>query len=97
MFGCQSDRATDQPGCLAGTASAAKLTRIARTESEFPFRANPCMLDVRLSPVGPGRVKTFSIFQELNAAGRDPRRRDHLSIFLAASSLESIRRNLGPR
>jgi hypothetical protein len=42
------------------------------------------MLDVRLSPVGPGRVKTFSIFQELNAAGRDPRRRDHLSIFLAA-------------
>src|SRR5260221_12593281 len=27
--------------------------------------------------MGPGRVKTFFIFQELHATGRDPRRRGH--------------------
>jgi hypothetical protein len=31
--------------------------------------------------IDPGRVKTFFILQKLHAAGRDPRRRDHLSIF----------------
>jgi hypothetical protein len=34
-----------------------------------------------MSVPGPGRVKTFFVLQELHAAGRDPRRRDHLSIF----------------
>jgi hypothetical protein len=33
------------------------------------------------APFDLGSVKTFSIFQELHAAWRDPRRRDHLSIF----------------
>src|SRR4029077_16237028 len=36
------------------------------------------------------RVKTFFLPQKLHATGRDPRRRDRLSIFLL-SSLESIR------
>lgn len=44
----------------------------------------------RFSDVGPGRVKTFFLPQKLHATGRDPRRRDRLSIFLL-SSLESIR------
>ena len=44
----------------------------------------------RKSGFDPGRVKTFFLPQKLHATGRDPRRRDRLSIFLL-SSLESIR------
>jgi hypothetical protein len=35
-----------------------------------------------MSGVGPGRVKTFFLPQKLHAAGRNPRRRDRLSLFL---------------
>jgi hypothetical protein len=43
-------------------------------------------------------VKTFSIFQELHGARRDPRRRDHLSIFWLLYRIWSQSgRNLGPR
>src|SRR6267378_414743 len=50
-----------------------------------------------ISVFDPGRVKTFSIFQKLHTAGRDPRRRDHLSIFLLYRAWSQSGRNLGPR
>jgi hypothetical protein len=54
-------------------------------------------LEADISVSDPGRVKTFSIFQELHAAGRDPRRRDHLSIFWLYRVWSQSGRNLGPR
>jgi hypothetical protein len=50
-----------------------------------------------MSQMGPGRVKTFFVLQELHAAGRDPRRRDHLSIFWLYRLWSQSGRNLGPR
>jgi tetratricopeptide (TPR) repeat protein len=50
-----------------------------------------------MSALGPGRVQTFFIFQELHAAGRDPRRRDHLSIFLKYRVWSQSGLNLAPR
>jgi len=50
-----------------------------------------------MSAKGPGRVKTFSIFQKLHAAGRDPRRRDHLSIFWLYRIWSQSGHTLGPR
>src|SRR5216684_9137048 len=38
------------------------------------------------SQFDPGRVKTLFILQKLHAAGRDPRRREHLSIFCCIES-----------
>src|SRR5882757_8642858 len=49
------------------------------------------------SHLDPGRVKTFFIFQELHAAWRDPRRRDHLRIFWLYRVWSKSGRNLGPR
>jgi hypothetical protein len=45
----------------------------------------------------PGRVKTFFILQKLHAAGRDPRRRDHLSLFWLYRVWSQSGRNLGLR
>jgi hypothetical protein len=42
-------------------------------------------------------LKTFSIFQELHAAGRDPRRRDRLSLFLLYRVRSQSGRNIAPR
>ena len=50
-----------------------------------------------LSVSGRGRVKTFFYSPKLYAAGRDPRRRDHLSIFLLYRVWSQSGRNLGPR
>jgi hypothetical protein len=49
------------------------------------------------SEVGPGRVKTFFLPQKLRAAGRNPRRRDHLSIFCLYRVWSQSGRNLGFR
>jgi len=46
---------------------------------------------------GPGRVKTFFGLQKLQAAGCDPRRREHPSIFWLYRVWSQSRRNLGPR
>ena len=43
--------------------------------------AGPAM-SARLASFDPGRVETFFLPQKLHATGRDPRRRDRLSIFL---------------
>ena len=45
----------------------------------------------------PGRVETFFLPQKLHATGRDPRRRDRLSIFLLYRVRSQSGRNLGPR
>src|SRR5450755_1791070 len=60
-------------------------------------RSGKHMLALRLSAFDPGRVKTFSTFQKLHAAGRGPRRRDHLSIFWPYRVWNQSGRNLGPR
>jgi hypothetical protein len=51
-------------------------------------------LDGQTSGVGPGRVKTFLILQKLHAAGRDPRRGNHILLYRVWSQSG---RNLGPR
>ncbi len=43
-----------------------------------------------------GRVKTFFLPQKLQAAGRDPRGRDRLSIFLLYRGWSQSGRNLEP-
>src|SRR5258705_9903065 len=48
------------------------------------------------SALGPGRVKTFFLPQKLQATGRDPRRRDRLSIFLVYRVWSQSGRNLEP-
>ena len=48
-----------------------------------------------MSELGPGRVKTFFLPQKLQAAGRDPRGRDRLSIFLLYRVWSQPGRNLG--
>jgi len=53
--------------------------------------------DIGTVGLDPGRVKTFSIFQKLHAAGRDPRRRDHLSIFWLYRIWSQSGHTLGPR
>jgi hypothetical protein len=53
--------------------------------------------DCQTGALDPGRVKTFFVLQELHAAGRDPRRRDHLSIFWLYRLWSQSGRNLGPR
>jgi hypothetical protein len=45
----------------------------------------------------PGRVKTFFLPQKLHAAGRNPRRRDRLSLFLLYRVRSQSGRNLAPR
>ena len=50
-----------------------------------------------MSAKGPGRVKTFFLPQKLHAAGRNPRRRDRLSLFLLYRVRSQSGRNLGPR
>ena len=49
------------------------------------------MLALSFSGFDPRRVKTFFFPQKLYATGRDPGRRDRLSIFLLYRVLESIR------
>jgi hypothetical protein len=49
-----------------------------------------------MSALGPGRVKTFFLPQKLQAAGRDPRGRDRLSIFLLYRVWSQSGRNLEP-
>jgi hypothetical protein len=49
-----------------------------------------------MSVAGPGRVKTFFLPQKLQAAGRDPRGRDRLSIFLLYRVWSQSGRNLEP-
>src|SRR6266700_648604 len=44
-----------------------------------------------------GRVKTFFMLQKLHAAGRDPRRRNHLSIFWLYRVWSQSVRNFAPR
>jgi hypothetical protein len=51
----------------------------------------------RMSALGPGRVKTFFLPQKLHAAGRNPRRRDRLSLFLLYRVRSQSGRNLAPR
>jgi hypothetical protein len=54
-----------------------------------PCRRDDFVGSHAMSGLGPGRVKTFFVLQELRAAGRDLRRpSEHI---LAVSSLESIR------
>src|SRR6266851_1220221 len=50
-----------------------------------------------MSGIDPGRVKTFFLPQKLHAAGRNPRRRDRLSLFLLYRVRSQSGRNLAPR
>ena len=64
-----------------------------RTDSR---EARPAM-SARLASFDPGRVETFFLPQKLHTTGRDPRRRDRLSIFLLYRVRSQSGRNLGPR
>src|SRR6266849_1223652 len=54
------------------------------------------LLALSFSAFDPGRVKTFFLPQKLQAAGRDPRGRDRLSIFLLYRVWSQSGRNLEP-
>src|SRR5258705_7839278 len=54
------------------------------------------VLALSFSGFDPGRVKTFFLPQKLQAAGRDPRGRDRLSIFLLYRVWSQSGRNLEP-
>ena len=74
------------------------LAQCGRSQECRFLGANPTSRPTaRTSQFDPGRVKTFFVLQELHAAGRDPRRRDHLSIFWLYRLWSQSGRNLGPR
>ena len=55
------------------------------------------MLALSFSGFDPRRVKTFFFPQKLYATGRDPGRRDRLSIFLLYRVWSQSGHNIGPR